>query len=161
MNHRRCWENDRGSGPSRGTGMIGAVGARSGAGETAPALSVLCAASIRAARSDSTGASNRSRSGISMPKAPRRRDITRVASSEWPPSSKKWSAAPTRSPGERPSSSVQMPARTSSTGVRGATQPSGPSAESGHSGAGRASLSTAPAAVRGSVFKATKTAGTI
>ena len=46
------------------------------------------------------------------------RETTRVASSECPPSSKKLSSTPTRS---RRSTSAQIPASTSSTGVRGAT----------------------------------------
>ena len=43
------------------------------------------------------GASKRRRSGSSTPKAARARDTSWVARSEWPPSSKKLSSAPTRS----------------------------------------------------------------
>ena len=52
-------------------------------------------------------------SGTSTPNTLRTREITRVASSEWPPSSKKPSCAPTRS---RPSTCAQIPASSSSVG---------------------------------------------
>ena len=55
------------------------------------------------------GASNRARSGISTPNASRSRETTWVASSEWPPRSKKLSWTPTRS---SPSTSPQIAATT-------------------------------------------------
>ncbi len=54
-------------------------------------------ASIRAARRATVGASKRARTCSSTPKAARRREITCVASSEWPPRSKKSPSSPTRS----------------------------------------------------------------
>ena len=53
--------------------------------------------SISRANSPIVVASNRERSGSSTPKASVIREVTRVASSEWPPSSKKLSVTPTRS----------------------------------------------------------------
>ena len=53
------------------------------------------------------GGSNSSPSATSTPSTCRTREITRTASSEWPPSSKKWSRRPTRS---TPSTSAQISA---------------------------------------------------
>src|ERR1044072_7197862 len=64
------------------------------------------------------GCSNRIRTGASTPNASRTRDITCVASSECPPSAKKLSYTPTCS---TRSTTAQIPASTSSAGVRGAT----------------------------------------
>jgi hypothetical protein len=52
------------------------------------------AASIRAASRSTVGASNSARSGSSTPKSWRTREMSCVASSEWPPSAKKLSACP-------------------------------------------------------------------
>ena len=62
------------------------------------------------ARSASTGVREQPASGSSTPSTCRTRDMTRAASSEWPPSSKKSSRRPTRS---TPSTSAQMPASAS------------------------------------------------
>ena len=59
-----------------------------------------------------------SRSGSSTSNASRTRETSWVASNEWPPSAKKSSSTPTRS---TPSTSDQMAASRSSTGLRGAT----------------------------------------
>src|SRR5690606_4014757 len=75
-------------------------------------------ASTQSAKPDSVGSSNRARNGISTPNRSHALDTTCVASNEWPPSSKKLSCTPTRS---SPSTSAQIPATISSTGVRGAT----------------------------------------
>ncbi len=75
-------------GERQGQGPLRAAPA-AGAERAAPRRSRSASASTRAARSASTGASKRSRSGISTPKAWRRRDVTCVASREWPPRSKK------------------------------------------------------------------------
>ena len=58
-------------------------------------------------------------SATSTPNSSFARATMRVASSEWPPSSKKWSWALTSA---RPSSSHQTAARASSASVRGATR---------------------------------------
>ena len=73
----------------------------------------------RPASSATVGASNSARSGSSTPNGARTRDTTCVASSEWPPSSKKLVLAPRPAP--TPSTSAQIPASSSSVGVRGAT----------------------------------------
>ncbi len=75
--------------------------------------------SIRSVRPATVGASNRLRSGTSTSIASRTRDMTCVASNECPPSSKKSSCTPTRS---SPSTSAQIPATSSSDGLRGASQ---------------------------------------
>ncbi len=83
------------------------------------------------------------------------RETTRMAISEWPPSSKKLSRTPTRS---RRSTAAQIPASTSSVGVRGATYRSAPAA---YSGAGSALRSTFPFGVRGRRSRTTTAAGTM
>ncbi len=108
-NHTRCCEYDRGSFCARDTRSMGG---------SVPASPALTEASMRAASAATVGARNSSRSGSSTPKDARMRETTRVASSEWPPTSKKLSSAPTRG---RPSTSAQSVASFSSVGVRGAT----------------------------------------
>ncbi len=76
------------------------------------------AAAICAAWAARTGASKSRRSGSSTPKVSAIRDTIRVTRREWPPRSKKLSFAPTS---EIPSIWLQIPASSSSTGVRGAT----------------------------------------
>ena len=73
---------------------------------------------MRRARRSTVGASKSARSGSSTPTLAERRESTRVARSEWPPSWKKSSWTPGVA---TPSTSAQMPATSSSTGVRGAT----------------------------------------
>ena len=89
-----------------------------------------------------------------MPSRFSMRAISRAASREWPPRSKKLSWTPTRS---RPSTSAQISASTSSTGVRGATSPgAGP-----RSGLGRALRSTLPLGLSGMASRRMKAAGTM
>ncbi len=115
-----------------------------------------------ARRTSSTQAANaatvaRSKSvptGTSSPMTSRIRVTTRVASSECPPSSKKSSVTPTRS---TRSTSIQIPARASSTGVRGPTKRSAGVAASG---AGKAATSTLPLGVCGSRSSRTIALGT-
>src|SRR6185295_12192085 len=78
----------------------------------------MIASSTASAISASVGLSNTVRSGSSTSKVPRIFDISWVASSEWPPISKKLSNAPTRRT-ER--SACQISASTSSASLRGAT----------------------------------------
>ena len=78
-----------------------------------------------------------------------------TASSECPPSAKKLSCTPTRSTF---STSAQIPASTSSTGVRGATYRS---ASAVYSGAGSALRSSFPFGVSGSASSTTNAAGTM
>ena len=80
--------------------------------------------------------------------------ISRVASSEWPPSAKKLSSMPTRS---SPSTSANSPHSSSSCGVRGA----GASAAGASSGAGSARRSSLPLGVSGSRSSTTNAAGTM
>ncbi len=146
MNQSRCCANDSGSGRSRGTGTSGGACA-------APAPR--SRASARAASPATVGASKIARSGSSTPSASRARVATRVASRECPPSSKKLSSTPTRS---TPSTSAQIPASTSSVGVRGATYAS---AAPESSGAGSARRSVLPCGVSGSASSTTTAAGTM
>ncbi len=85
-------------------------------GGTRPGSAPPRAASIRAARAPSVGASNSARSGSSTPSGPPRLARRRVPSSECPPQAKKSSSGPKPEP---PSSSLQISARISSVGVRG------------------------------------------
>ena len=73
-----------------------------------------------AASPATVGASKSARSGSSTPNASRTRDTTCVASSEWPPRSKKSSLAPDR--GRPPGPPTRSPPATSSTGVRGSCE---------------------------------------
>ena len=70
------------------------------------------------AKSASTGRANSSPSATSTPSTCRTREITCTASSEWPPSSKKWSWRPTRS---TPSTSAQISASACSVSPAGAS----------------------------------------
>ena len=83
----------------------------------------------------------------------RARQTTWVASREWPPSSKKSSCTPTRS---SPSTSPQIPARISSSGLLGPTAATSSTA----SGPGSARRSTFPFAVSGSSSSLTTACGT-
>ncbi len=85
-----------------------------GGGSKAPWLP----AASRAAKPRTVGRSKIQRTGGAAPKARRTRDATWVASSEWPPRAKKSSSMPARS---TRSTSAQIPASTSSAGLRGAT----------------------------------------
>ena len=80
--------------------------------------------------------------------------ISRVASSEWPPSSKKLSSMPTRS---SPSTSANSAHRISSCGVRGARR----TRAGVRSGAGSARRSSLPLGVSGSPSSTTKADGTM
>ena len=104
-NHSRCWANESGIGAVRSTGVIAGASARA-------------AVSTPREKSASTGRSNRSPISTSTPSACRTREITCTASSECPPSAKKWSRRPTRS---TPSSSDQIPASASSISPTGAS----------------------------------------
>ena len=84
--------------------------------------------------------------------------MTCVASSEWPPRSKKLSWTPTRS---SPSTSAQMLASVSSIGPRGGDERGVSSRDRSRSGAGRASRSTLPFGVSGSASSATNAEGTM
>ena len=93
------------------------------------------------------------------PEAPRGcRETTWVASSEWPPSSKKSSWTPTCV--DAPAPRAQMPASSSSVGVRGATYACASSGRA-PSGAGSALRSTLPLGVSGSASSATNAEGTM
>ncbi len=147
MNHSRACANDGGSGePSRGTRTIG------GTCTPAPSRS---AASTRSASPATVDVSKSARSGISVPSAACARATTRVASSECPPRSKKFSPTPTRS---TPSTSAQIPASTSSVTVRGATYAS---SAPPYSGAGNAFRSSFPTGVSGSRSSTTTADGTM
>ncbi|GAA2158907.1 hypothetical protein GCM10009727_70170 [Actinomadura napierensis] len=85
-NHNRCCANDNGNRRScRSTGTIGGADPPG----DAPATTAASPATV--------GWSNNSDNGTSTPSTPRIREITCVASSECPPSSKKLSSTPTRS----------------------------------------------------------------
>ena len=79
--------------------------------------------------------------------------ISRVASSEWPPSAKKLSSMPMRS---SPSTSANRPHSSSSRGVRDARVTAGVS-----SGAGSARRSSLPLGVSGSRSSTTIAEGTM
>ena len=80
--------------------------------------------------------------------------MTRAASREWPPSSKKLSFALTRG---RRNTSAQTPAMISSAGVRYWSVPSGPTEDG--SGTGRALRSILPLGVSGSASSTTNADG--
>src|SRR5262252_1874705 len=105
MNHSRCCANDNGASTSRLAGLIGRDSL-----PTPPPLSL----SMTAANSLTVGLSNNSRSGVSTSNASLTRDITCVASSECPPSSKKFASSPIRS---SPRTSPQIPSTIPSTAV--------------------------------------------
>ena len=144
-NQSRSCAKESGSTPSRGTGTTG------GASRPAPSRR---SASTRPASSPTVCASKTARSGSSTPNACRTRDTTRMATSEWPPSAKKLSSAPTRS---SPSTALQIPAITSSAAVRGATYAA---ASSRPSGAGSALRSILRVGVSGSSPSITNAEGT-
>ena len=104
MNHRLSWPGASGRSPDRSARGIGSA--------DAPGVETASASRAIVLRSKIT------RTGSSTPKASRIRETTWVARSECPPSSKKSAVTPG---GVRPSTSVQMPVRTSSSGVRGGT----------------------------------------
>ena len=91
---------------------------------------------------------------ISASMLERIRLINRIASSEWPPSSKKLSSMPTRS---TPSTSANSPQRISSCGVRGARR----ACVGAASGAGSARRSSLPFGVSGSSSSAMIAEGTM
>ena len=138
-----------------GRGTTGAAGRRTGAARPSRGTGRAAAASARAARRRSGRrcarrarrgwAPRRGRAGAApRSKAERMRETTCVASSEWPPSSKKLSLAPTRA---TPSTSAQRRGELLLGGrARGDV---GLGVGGVASGAGRALRSTLPLAVRG------------
>ncbi len=138
-NHRRRCAKDSGTSSGRSCG--------SSAGLARPA-SRRCSASAA-----TVGASNSTRTASSAPSVARIREISRVASSEWPPRSKKLSSTPTWA---RPSTSANSPASSCSWGVLG----SRPVPAEPRSGAGRAARSSLPLAVSGSASSRTNADGT-
>ncbi|GAA3773583.1 hypothetical protein GCM10022403_005880 [Streptomyces coacervatus] len=141
MNHSRCCAYDNGtrSGRSRTTNA-----------ERAPPASV-----SRPAKAAGVDASNNSRSGTSTPNTARIRLTNRTANSEWPPSWKKSSSAPTPS---SPSTCANAPHTSSSRTVAGPrpTTPPPP-----YSGTGNARRSTFPFAVNGNASSTTTADGTM
>ncbi len=142
-NQSRCWAKESGSRPVRSAGSM-------------DGSSVRAAFSMARARSASTGERNSSTSGTSTPSTCRTREITRTASSEWPPSSKKPSLRPIRS---TPSTSDQISASACSVSLAGASWP--PRAYASPSGAGSAPRSSFPFAVSGRLSRRTYAAGTM
>ena len=122
-------------------------GAR-GTGTTGGASGSPRTAASRRARAAGVGASNSALKGTSTPKAARTRDASRVASSEWPPRSKKSDCGLTPS---TPSTSAHSPASSSSAAERGGAAASPPAV----SGAGRARRSSLPVAVKGRASRRT------
>ena len=100
------------------------------------------------------GASNRLRIATSTSSAARMRPISRVASSEWPPSSKKLSSMPTSA---TPSVSANSAHSTASCGVRGSRR----AALAATTGAGSARRSSLPFGVSGSRSSMTNADGTM
>src|SRR5690349_19370377 len=98
MNHKRCCANDSGNSSTRSRRSIG------GALTPAPCRN---SRSMLWPNSFTVGRSNNSRSLISTPNTSRTRLITCVASSECPPSSKKFASRPTWA---TPHTSLQIPA---------------------------------------------------
>ncbi len=121
-----------------------------GAGAPPPA-----SASTRAAASRTVGASNSARSGSSTPHASRMRPSRRVATSEWPPRSKKLSSHPTDAMAR---TSDHRRCSFASVAVAG-----GVTARAASGGAIRASASrsTFPFGVRGNAAIGTNAAGTM
>ncbi len=149
MNHSRCCAKDSGSSPVRGTGASG--------GSVLPPVAPRATSTCRAS-APRVGAAKSSRTGSSVPKTARMREATWVASSEWPPSSKKLSPLLTR---ETPSTWVQMSASSSSVGVLGGAYAAEAAPVALMSGAGRAFRSTLPLAVSGSDGSGTSAEGTM
>ncbi len=110
-----------------------------------------------AARPARVGASNRARNGSSTPSTSRTRETTWVASSEWPPSSKKLSPGAMAGAGTL-SNADQTPASSSSAGLRSLDRSA--SCRSA-TGGGNARRSTLPFGVRGRAGSSTSTAGTM
>ena len=149
MNQSRCWANDSGRSPARGH-RHDRRRRHSARRRAAPPRSARPAPPRSAPRT--------ARAGPAPPRTRSRNcEITCVASSEWPPRSKKLSSTPTRS---TPRTSLQIPASISSTGVRGATYPP-PPPRPADSGAGSAARSTLPLAVSGSASSTTNADGTM
>ena len=140
-NHIRCCPNDNGTSPGRAAATSGIRG---------PAAPASASSTIWAG----DGAVNRSPIPISVSSTARTRAITRMASSESPPSSKKLSSAPTRS---TPSTSANRPQTISSAAVRGSRLTTTPP----NSGAGSAARSSFPFTVTGSASSTTTAAGTM
>ena len=155
-NHSRSWAGDAGTGNSRPTGTMAAVGARDGA---APKSSETAAsASMRAESASSVGVSNSCRTGITTGHCRRIRETSLTASSECPPSAKKSSVAATA---PRFSTSDQIPASNRSVSDCGA-RPCGADATCiVASGAGSAWRSILPLGVSGSASRTTKAVGTM
>ncbi|WFR71791.1 hypothetical protein P9209_24095 [Prescottella defluvii] len=110
--------------------------------------------SARAASAAAVGCSNSSRMPSAVPSTALTRAMSRVASSELPPRSKKLSSTDTRS---RPSSSANTPTTFSSTGFDGARN----SRVETNSGTGSARRSSLPPAVTGSRSSTTTWVGTM
>ncbi len=140
MNQRRCCAKESGS--------------RSGRGRAATAARARPVSASAGASSATVGDSKIRWIGTSAPAAARMRLISRVASREWPPSSKKPLSTPTSS---TPSTSAKSAHNSSSPGVPGAR----PAERSVRAGAGRALRSSLPFGVTGSSGRVTKAAGTM
>ena len=126
-NHSRCWAEDSGS--------------RSGRGRTAerrPARTRPWRPPPGVARARPPSAPRTPYAATARRRAPPGPATSRIASSEWPPRSKKSSSTPTRA---TPSTSANSPHRISSRGVRG---PAARAAAGRKSGAGSALRSSLP-----------------
>ncbi len=139
-NHSRCWAKDRGGASGLGIGVT--------AGRAWPAVS------SSAVSPAGVGASNTDRTDSSTPKTARSREASRIASSEWPPSAKKSSSAPTEG---TPSTSAKQSATSSCAGPRGRREPVPGAAGSG---SGRAARSSFPFGVSGNSDTTAIAAGT-
>ena len=144
MNHSRCCASESG---------IAAPASRLSA-LARTAAPIPCRDRISSHRPATVGFPKIVRNGTSTPRLVRTRDTTCVASSEWPPNSKKLSSMPTRS---TPSSSIQIAHNTSSISSRGPTY----SVPSPTSGLGNARRSTFPCPVNGSCSRFTNADGTM
>jgi len=142
-NHSRSWAKE--SGISSGL-SITVSGRRAEGTLPVPASQPISAAGV--------GCSKTVRIASSTPKAARTRLTRRVASSEWPPRSKKLSSRETEG---RPRISANSPQKISSSGVRGAR----PEAVAPKSGAGSARASSLPLVVSGSASRCTNQDGTM
>ena len=100
------------------------------------------------------------RSGSSTPKASRTRETSWVASSEWPPRSKKSSWTPTRST-STPSTSARARPAAPRPGVRGAARSPRRAPAARRAGAGRARRSTLPLGGQRQPSSGTKADGTM
>src|SRR5262249_22771217 len=138
-NHSRRCPNDNGTSDGRATAR--------NAGRAA------AASPSRSTSAATVGASNRLRIDSSTSRLERMRLITRVASSEWPPSAKKSSSIPTRS---SPNTSANSAHSTSSRGLRANRE-----TKARTCGAGSAPRSSFPFAVSGKRSKTTIADGTM